>query len=251
MEPLTDSLVVYSGYIFGGGSISLAVDPLGDTIKVYDSKGNYLFSLDDNKKEITQMTAWELYEKGIQWFEPMADNYMPLLHVSEDILSNKRIMHFSWIDIIDFAYNIRSPLAFLSGRSGDWKVSAARGYFLVTVGGMPYWADAIGNFVFGLWAYNYLSERDPNMAWYEKLIEATALSVHFDEGNWQELLTYSVLGRMNLENIVRNKYDYYMALWGAYVSYLNMCPIGSMPPKVPLDLKISIMEVLKSRVLDR
>jgi hypothetical protein len=30
--------------------------------------------LNDGKKEITKMTAKELYKQGTQWFEPLADN---------------------------------------------------------------------------------------------------------------------------------------------------------------------------------
>ena len=44
-------------------------------IVVTAEDGTTLFTLDDGKKEITKMTAKELYKKGTQWFEPLADNY--------------------------------------------------------------------------------------------------------------------------------------------------------------------------------
>jgi hypothetical protein len=117
-------------------------------IRVVSKDGAELFVLDDGQggQKVTTMTAKEVYDKGIQWFEPQADKYMPMKSVGQNLASHPGLKHFTWKDIADFATKDRWMTDYRSGGSGDWKKSpeGGSGYFLVTVGGKPYWADAIG-----------------------------------------------------------------------------------------------------------
>ena len=97
------------------------------------------------------MTAQELYKKGTQWFEPNADNYMPLKNVSPGLYSDK-VKSFSSDAIKDFASEDRWMMSYRQGGSGDWKSSkkGADGFLLVTIDAMPYWADAVGQIPFAV-----------------------------------------------------------------------------------------------------
>lgn len=122
-------------------------------IDVYTQSDKYLFSLEPNEEHIAQkITAKELYKKGIQWFSPMADNYLKLIKMSPKIFSYEELKHFSWKDVIDFAEEDRIMLAYRTNGAGDWKAvgKPGDGYLLVTVSGMPYWTDAIGQIPFTL-----------------------------------------------------------------------------------------------------
>lgn len=122
-------------------------------IDVYTQSDKCLFSLEPNEEHIAQkITAKELYKKGIQWFSPMADNYLKLIKMSPKIFSYEELKHFSWKDVIDFAEEDRIMLAYRTNGAGDWKAvgKPGDGYLLVTVSGMPYWTDAIGQIPFTL-----------------------------------------------------------------------------------------------------
>ena len=133
----------------------------GDTVRVTTNDGKYLFSLDDKKTTISTCTAWNLYELGYQWFEPNADKYVRILDIAEDIESNPNLLHFTWENIVDFARIDRPMSSYASNNSGDWKNSeeGANGHFLITVGGYPYWADAVGQIPF---AWDYATDRLEN-----------------------------------------------------------------------------------------
>lgn len=104
------------------------------------------------------MTAKQLYNRGIQWFEPLADNYMPLKSMSKNIESASELKHFTWRQIDAFASEDRWMISYRQKGSGDWKKSkdGADGYLLVTVDGQPYWADAVGQIPF---AVDYYTDR--------------------------------------------------------------------------------------------
>ena len=145
----------WSPYIGMGNDPISKTDPDGGEtkiIEVRDSKGNHLFNLDDGKKEITKMTVKELYAKGIQWFEPLANNYMPILWMNPEIGKFKNIKHFTWNDIAEFSEVDRWMISYRQEGSGDWKASenGADGFLLVTVNGQPYWPDAIGQIPFAV-----------------------------------------------------------------------------------------------------
>ncbi len=151
-------------FIYARNNPLFYVDKDGKEIRVTNAAGRHLFVLDDGQKKVTTMTAREVYDKGIQWFEPEANNYMKLLSVATDIGTIEGIKHFTWDQIAEFAEVDRYSSSFRSGGSGDWKVSkeGADGYFLVTVGGMPYWNDAIGQIPFAVDTYRSYLESNGN-----------------------------------------------------------------------------------------
>ncbi len=127
-------------------------DHKGDTIKVTTSNGKYLFKLDDGKTKLKTMTAIQVYNQGSQWFEVEADNYMPLIDQADDLLTNSSLKHFTWNQISTFSEEDRWMSSYFQGGSGDWKALEEGGdeYFLITVDGKPYWADAIGQIPFAV-----------------------------------------------------------------------------------------------------
>lgn len=126
----------------------------GGDIRVVSKDGAELFVLDDGQgdQKVTTMTAKQLYDRGIQWFEPQADNYMSLKSMAPDIAGKPGLKHFTWNQIAEFATKDRWMTDYRAGGSGDWKAApqGADKYFLVTVGGKPYWADAIGQIPFAV-----------------------------------------------------------------------------------------------------
>jgi|GEM_PF-3150164 len=150
-----------SPYASMEGNPILYNDPGGDTINVTNRSGTSLFQLDNGSDEMTSMTAKQVYDQGTQWFAPNADNYMAIMNVNENITKENGIKHFSWGDIQSFSEVDRWMLSYGQGGSGDWKASedGANGFFLVTVDGQPYWADAIGQIPFAVDAFtDYFAE---------------------------------------------------------------------------------------------
>ena len=170
------------------------IDINGDTLDVLNSKGAYLFTLDNHQYNRTKITAKKLYSQGVQWFESTADNYMPLLSVNADIRNSESFKHFSWQDIINFAEIDRNMLSYRSHGSGDWKAKGkpGDGYLLVEIEGIPYWADAIGQIPFALNDYRnyYKNSFDPDFA----AISTIADGAQFANGS--------------LLNIIFPSYDY-------------------------------------------
>jgi hypothetical protein len=133
-------------------------DPLGDTTRVTTKSGKFLFDLNDGTNNLTTLTAKQLYARGIQWFEPLADNYMPIIRMNDKIGNLSELKHFSWSSISDYASRDRWMISYRQRGSGDWKAEGkpGDGYLLVTVNGQPYWADAVGQIPF---AIDYFTDR--------------------------------------------------------------------------------------------
>lgn len=122
-------------------------------IEVTTKSGKYLFSLRPNKKHKAQtIIAKELYNRGIQWFCPFADNYLELVDKSTELSTFTELKHFSWNEIVKFAEESRWSTSYRGGGSGDWKAQkeGGAGYYMVTIEGYPYWADAIGQIPFSV-----------------------------------------------------------------------------------------------------
>lgn len=175
----------WSPYNAMGNDPANKTDPTGgktNIIKVRDSQGRDLFSLDDGKKEVTYMTAKELYDKGIQWFEPLADNYMPIIpgSINPFITAMNTLKHFTWDEIAEFADVDRLMFTYAQGFSGDWKSAKAKGFFLVTVDGFPYYADAVGQIPFAADYYRRILKGSGNID--QSVMATIAQGRKFGEG---------------------------------------------------------------------
>ena len=75
------------------------------------------------------------------------------------------VLYFTWRDIVEFAEALYQPVKnrfdlmdfvkYFSGNSGDWKAvdNGAKSYRLVSMEGIPYWADAVGQIPFAINTY--------------------------------------------------------------------------------------------------
>ncbi len=150
VDPMADKYPSLSPYAYCALNPIKIVDPNGDTITVTNKNNVFLFSLDNGNAENIKYTAKELYDKGIQWSEPNADNYMPLIEINSNIEDIEGIDHFSWKDIENFALTDRLMIDYREGGSGDFKKDKT---FLCTVDGIPYWTDIIGQIPFAINCY--------------------------------------------------------------------------------------------------
>ena len=110
-----------------------------------------------NDKPFRVLTAKQLYSEGLQWFEPLADNYRVLIRVHPNSATSgsesfQAYKHFTWKNIIEFSLIDRWSISYAKGLAGDWKASSkgGAGYLLVSIEGTPYWSDAIGQIPFAV-----------------------------------------------------------------------------------------------------
>ena len=153
VDRYADKYPFISPYAYCAWNPTRLIDPSGDTLVVVNMNGQFLFSLDNNSTKKSSIKAKDLYSKGIQWFEPNADNYMPLLTVNSNIEAIKGIAHYSWDDIESFSLTDRLMVEYRKRGSGDFKREIAKGAFLCTVDGIPYWTDVIGQIPFVINCY--------------------------------------------------------------------------------------------------
>lgn len=196
----------YSPYIGLGNNPVTGADKDGGTVKdiiVKDTKGNELFTLDDGRKEITTITTKELYARKIQWFEPLADNYMKIKSMNPNIGTLETIKHFTWDDIINFALRFPYPYAFRGKGEGDWKYVSEGGNesLMSTVDNFPYWTDAVGQIPFAISTYRYFKGKGSGHA------IADVVKAGIDYGTGQ------IFGG---DPDFSNTYDNYMVLRGAF-----------------------------------
>ena len=147
-----------------------------DTIQIFNKEGIYLFSIERKDRTETRLSTKELYRiGGIQWFESGADNYHRLIDVNPDLQDKEKceglgVLYFTWRDIVEFAHENNGDLhwydiLFMTSMSNklnyarnmpyDWKQSpkGARGFILVSMEGIPYWADAVGQIPYAIDVY--------------------------------------------------------------------------------------------------
>lgn len=153
-----------------------------NTIQIFNKGGIYLFSIERKDRTETKLSTKELYDiGGIQWFESGADNYHKLINVNPDLQDKEKcegikdykglgILYFTWRDIVEFAHENNGDLhwydiLFMTSMSNklnyarnmpyDWKQSpkGARGFILVSMEGIPYWADAVGQIPYAIDVY--------------------------------------------------------------------------------------------------
>ena len=195
----------YSNYSVFQRNPILLNDVNGDTSDVTTKSGEFLFSLDDGKKEKSTLTVKQLYDKGIQWFEPQADNYQKLIKLSDTLTKSKSLLHFTWDDIANFSEIDRWMSSYRQGGSGDWKKSkeGADGYLLVSVDGYPYWPDAIGQIPFAVNYYTDVRTKYNNNT--TAILKTVEKGMEYGEG-------FLVGGTPDYSNT----YDNYFLLRGAY-----------------------------------
>ena len=147
-----------------------------NTIQIFNKEGIYLFSIERKDRTETKLNTEELYGiSGIQWFESSAENYHKLIDVNPDLQDKEKceglgVLYFTWRDIVEFAHENNGDLhwydiLFMTSMSNklnyarnmpyDWKQSpkGARGFILVSMEGIPYWADAVGQIPYAIDVY--------------------------------------------------------------------------------------------------
>lgn len=160
------------------------------------------------------LTGDRLYkEYQSQWFEPLADNYQEILWVHPDSAVKGTAQfdaykHFNWSNIVEF-YRQQSFVAtsFLQNGSGDWKKSeqGASGYLMCFIDGMPYWADAVGQIPFSIFAYR--NECTKSVDTDHNICETVLWGMHFGSGHLSEFISDS--------SDHSDTYDNYFVLRGA------------------------------------
>ncbi len=191
---------------------------------VYDRSGEYLFSLGDSRNPAAQkITAKELYDKGLQWFAPTAENFIPMDTINPAIAQNAGVLHVNGEDIYNFA-NGRDMLEYGSGGAGDWKMQpeGGKGYMLAEVNRLPYWVDALGQIPFTIDAYRYFYS-SPFNADKRNWMELTgkfskldmprgifSLPLRLDEKLWSKIMAVIFGGGRYFSIDGSNSYDNYM-----------------------------------------
>jgi hypothetical protein len=154
------------------------------------------------------LTAKQLYKKKYQWFEPLADNYYPIISKAEKLAEMSELKHFTWSNIAAFADVDRISASYMGGGSGDWKYvsEGADEYLLVTVGGEPYWGDAIGQIPFAVDTYRECLYNTHNPT--EAIVRTLVIGMAYGDGDI-----------MNPKKDESNTYDNLMILRGALYAY--------------------------------
>lgn len=159
-----------------------------DTIQIFNKEGIYLFSIERKDRTETKLSTEELYGiSGIQWFESGAENYHKLIDVNPDLKDKEKceglgVLYFTWREVVEFADSMAPNIDFsdknkdeklinyatiyFGGKKGDWKKAenGAKGYRLVSMEGIPYWADAVGQLPYAINIYRGFLQLTHNKA---------------------------------------------------------------------------------------
>lgn len=186
--------------------MGLAKEFAGQKLEIRSKDGTVLFSLGvKNSTTVLEFTAQGFYDSHkVQWFEPEADNYLPLVETNPQIGTLPHFKHFSWQDIANFAMVDRLPISYASGLNGDWKAvsDGADGFLLVTIDKIPYWADGIGQIPFAVGTFKHHLKKGYNE---EESIKYTLL----------EAQKHSTGNIIPTAPVIVNEYDDYFVLRGA------------------------------------
>ncbi|TQR50650.1 hypothetical protein DMC01_12775, partial [Campylobacter troglodytis] len=167
-----------------------------EMIQIYNKEGVHLFSLERKNIKESKLKAKELYEiKGIQWFETSADNYHKLLYVNEKLKDKQEcqslgVLYFTWKEVVEFALIDRYSFQYNPFGNGNWKnaKNGAKGYILVSMEGIPYWADAVGQIPFAINIYKGFLQLTQNKV---KAKNATInVGYAFSEGKIEQIKTF-------------------------------------------------------------
>ena len=200
------------------------------------SSGEILFILecaDDENFEI--LSALKLYERKIQWFEPLADNYRELLYVNNSDYIKGAYKVFTWNDIYEFSLIDRNSVAYRTRGAGDWKYVAdgADGYILSLIDGVPYWSDAVGQIPFAIDTYRLLRNKNT----------VKFFGGVFAEGDFSAAIKSLITGNLDKTN----SWDNYFALRGSLFAEKKFTyksvPTGKNYPKVVLNEVITDYDV--------
>ncbi|WP_063649016.1 hypothetical protein [Aliivibrio fischeri] len=200
------------------------------------NSGEILFILECSEGESFEiLSASSLYERKIQWFEPLADNYRKLLYVNNKDYVKAAYKLFTWNDIYEFSLIDRSSVAYRTRGSGDWKYVAdgANGYILSLIDGVPYWSDAVGQIPFAIDTYRLL--RNKNSV---KFVGGV-----FAEGNFSAAIKSLITGELDKTN----SWDNYFVLRGSLFAEkkftYKVLPTGKDYPKNSLNEVITNYDV--------
>jgi hypothetical protein len=186
--------------------MGLSKEFAGQKVELKSKDGTFLFALGtQNSTTVLEFIAQDFYDNHrIQWVEPEADNYLPLVDKNPQIGSLPHFKHFSWQDIANFAMVDRLPISYASGWNGDWKAvsDGADGFLLVTVDKTPYWADGVGQIPFAVGTFKHYLKKGYNEA---DSIKYTLLEA-------QKHATGNIIPTAP---VIVNEYDDYFVLRGA------------------------------------
>lgn len=188
------------------------------------SSGEILFILECSEGESFEiLPALSLYERKIQWFEPLADNYRKLLYVNNNNYVKAAYKLFTWNDIYEFSLIDRSSFAYRKRGSGDWKYvdDGANGYLLSLIDGVPYWSDAVGQIPFAIDTYRLLKNKQ----------SVQFLGGVFAEGEFSAAIKSLITGELDKTN----SWDNYFVLRGVLFAEkkftYKVLPTGKLYPK--------------------
>ena len=182
VDPLAEKYPNVSSYVYCADNPMSIIDHDGRALNITTNKGVVLFVLDDGKKETKSITAIMAYKRGIQWFEPKANNFMKLIASGISLKKSNALKHFSWKEIAEFAEKDRWMFSYRQGGSGDWKAKGkpGDGYFLVEVDGEAYWGDAIGQIPFAVDKFTDVLEKTGDKSEAEK--ETIQIGIEYGNG---------------------------------------------------------------------